>query len=168
MNEELTYFLLQAGDNVEKRGAYNPPPQQDIQHVVDRNRGIKQQYNMDRQLNNDVETKRIQPGGSAESIIVQRARFNRWKRKYFWLEHHLLCNKKKGRCRSENCPGLNRVLTDRVKKIKEPLDTRYQCMLQCSLQFASPTHFCDNEYGRSGQIRNCHDLYHTKNPWKGD
>ena len=83
MNEELTYSLLQAGDNVEKRGAYHPPPQQDIQYVVDRNRGIKQQYNMDRQLNNDVETKRIQPGGSAESLIVQRARFNRWKRNYF-------------------------------------------------------------------------------------
>ena len=89
---------------------------------------------------------------------MQHARFNRSKRNFFWLEHHLLWNKNKGRCKWENCLGLDRVLTDRGKKIKKPHDTRYRC-IQCTLQFETTTHFF-NEYGRNGSICNCHDLYH--------
>ena len=89
---------------------------------------------------------------------MQHARFNRSKRNFFWLEHHLLWNKNKGRCKWENCSGLDRVLTDRGKKIKKPHDTRYRC-IQCTLQFETTTHFF-NEYGRNGSICNCHDLYH--------
>ena len=52
----------------------DPPPQQDLQYVLYHNGGIKQQSDMDRRINNDVETGRetIQPKGSAEinSITV--------------------------------------------------------------------------------------------------
>ena len=86
--EELTYSLLQGGDGVRKRAAYHPPPQRDLQYVFDRNGGTKQGTNLERRLDRAVETGTIQPDDAVESIEVQRARFNRRKRKYAWLEHH--------------------------------------------------------------------------------
>ena len=35
IDEELTYSLLQGGGDVQKRVAYHPPPQKDLQYVFD-------------------------------------------------------------------------------------------------------------------------------------
>ena len=53
---------------------YHPPLQRDLQYVFDHTGGIKQQSDIDRQLDDDVETTgTIQPEGSAESLTVQHA-----------------------------------------------------------------------------------------------
>ena len=72
---------------------------------------------MERRLDHAVETGTIQPPQTAvESIAVQRARFNRRKRKYAWLEHHSRCTVKRGKCKWEQCPGRDREeLTDTGK-----------------------------------------------------
>ena len=59
---------IKTGGDVRKQAAYHPPPQQDLQFVFNCNEGVKQQSNLDRWLDNDVETGTIQPEGSAESI----------------------------------------------------------------------------------------------------
>ena len=57
--------------------------------MFDWNGGTKQGTNLERRLDRAVETGTIQPAATAvETIAVQRARFNRRKRKYAWLEHH--------------------------------------------------------------------------------
>ena len=159
--EELTYSLLQGGDGIRKRAAYHPPPQRDLQYVFDRNGGMKQGSRLERRFDLAVEQGIIQPADHAvESIAVQRARFNRRKRKYAWLEHHSRCTVKRGKCKWEQCPGLNRDnLTDRGKAVRVPYKTHYKCV-QCSMKFGSDHYFC-NDYSKH-DTRNCHDLYHKK------
>ena len=154
--EELTYSLLQAGEGVRKRSAYHPPPQRDLQYVFDRNGGTKQRTDLSRRLDLAVETGTIQPAATAvETIAVQRARFNRRKRKYAWLEHHSMCSKDRGRCNWENCPGRTRT----TKEANRSYDTRYKC-IECSMKFGKDQYFC-NDFS-NGVTRNCHDLYHKK------
>ena len=65
---------------------------------------------MDRRLDLATETGTIQPTAiSKENLTMQRARFNRQKRKYAWLEHHSVYTKDRGRCRWEQCPGRKRI-----------------------------------------------------------
>ena len=154
--EELTYSLLQAGEGVRKRSAYHPPPQRDLQYVFDRNGGTKQRTDLSRRLDLAVETGTIQPAATAvETIAVQRARFNRRKRKYPWLEHHSMCNTDRGRCNWENCPGRTRT----TKEANRSYDTRYKC-IECSMKFGKDQYFC-NDFSK-GVTRNCHVLYHKK------
>ena len=80
--EELTHSLLQGGDGVRKRAAYHPPPQRDLQYVFDQNGGTKQGTRLERRFNLAVEEGTIQPAPTAvESIAMQRAQFNRRKKK---------------------------------------------------------------------------------------
>ena len=74
-----------------KRVAYHPPLQRDLQYVFDQNGGTKQRTDMERRLDLAMETRTIQTDNAVERITVQRARFNRRKRNYIWLEHHSLC-----------------------------------------------------------------------------
>ena len=158
--EELTYSLLQGGGSVRKRAAYHPPPQRDLQYVFDRNGGTKQGSNLERRFDRAVEQGTLQLDDHAvESIAVQRARFNRRKRKYAWLEHHSRCTVKRGKCKWEECPGWNRNLIDRGKTVRKPYSTHYKCV-QCSMKFGSDHYFC-NDYSKH-DTRNCHDLYHKR------
>ena len=59
--EELTYFLLQAGDHVCKQAAYHLPPQRDLTYVFDHNGGIKQRSDMNRRLGSAVERGTLYP-----------------------------------------------------------------------------------------------------------
>ena len=100
--EELTHYLLPDCDGVWKEMAYQPPLQRDLYNdVFNQNGGTKQRTNnMDRRFNFAVEEGTIQPPETVvESIAVQRARFNRRKRKYTWLEHHSRCTVKRGKCK---------------------------------------------------------------------
>ena len=159
--EELTYSLLQGSDDVRKRAAYHPPPQRDLQYVFDQNGGTKQGTRLERRFDLAVEQGIIQPADHAvESITVQRARFNRRKRKFAWLEHHSRCTVKRGKCKWEQCTGLDRDnLTDRDRPVRVSYHTHYKCV-QCSMKFGTDHYFCN---GFSNDItRNCHDLYHKK------
>ena len=157
--EELTHSLLQGGEGVRKRAAYHPPPQRDLRSVFDQNGGTKQRTDLERRLDLAVETGTIQLAATAvesvESITVQRARFNRRKRKYSWLEHHSVCNIYRGRCNWENCPGRTRT----TKEANRSYDTRYKC-IECSMKFGKDQYFC-NDFS-NGVTRNCHDLYHKR------
>ena len=156
IDEELTYSLLQGGGDVQKRVAYHPPPQKDLHYVFDWNGGTKQQTDMEQQLDLAVEPGTIQwPETVVESITVQRARFNRRKRKYAWLEHHSVCNTDCRRCNWEKLPGR----TQTTKEANQSYDTRYKCV-ECSMKFGKDHYFC-NDFS-NGVTRNCHDLYHKK------
>ena len=96
---------------------------------------------MDRWLDDDVETWAIQPEGSSESTTVQQFRFNKWKRKYSWLEHHLVCALDHGRCKWEKCPGKKQI---NMKEGKISYGARYTCV-QCSMDFGKDQYFC-NDY----------------------
>ena len=162
--EELTHSLLQGGGSVRKRAAFHPPPQRDLQYVFDQNGGTKQRTDLERRLDLAVETGTIQLAATAvesvESITVQRARFNRRKRKYTWLEHHSCCTVKRGKCKWEQCPGRDRDnLTDRDRPVRVSYHTHYKCV-QCSMKFGTDHYFC-NDYSKH-DTRNCHDLYHKK------
>ena len=158
--EELTYSLLQGSDDVRKRAAYHPPPQRDLQYVFDQNGGTKQGTRLERRFDLAAEQGTLQLDDHAvESIAVQRARFNRRKRKYAWLEHHSRCTVKRGKCKWEECPGWNRNLIDRGKTVRKPYSTHYKCV-QCSMIFGSDHYFC-NDYSKH-DTRNCHDLYHKR------
>ena len=159
--EELTHSLLQGGDNVRRRAAYHPPPQRDLQYVFDRNGGTKQGSRLEQRFDRAVEEGTIQPAPTAvESIAVQRARFNRRKRKYAWLEHHSHCTVQRGKCKWEECPGRDREeLTDRDRPVRKSYLTHYKC-IECSMQFGKDQYFC-NDFS-NGVTRNCHDLYHKK------
>jgi hypothetical protein len=75
---------------------------------------------------------------------VQRARFNRRKRKYAWLEHHSRCTVKRGKCKWEQCPGRNREeLTDRDRPVRKSYLTHYKCV-QCSMKFGKDHYFCND------------------------
>ena len=70
--EELTYSLLQGGDNVRKRAAYHPPAQRDLQYVFDQNGGTKQGTRLERRFDLAVEEGTIQPAATAlESLTMQ-------------------------------------------------------------------------------------------------
>ena len=74
--------------------------------MFDQNGGTKQGSNLEQRLDRAVETGTIQPAATAvETIAVQRARFNRRKRKYPWLEHHSRCTVQRRKCKWEQCPG---------------------------------------------------------------
>ena len=153
-------YCLQGGGSVRKRAAYHPPPQRDLRYVFDRNGGTKQGSNLERRFDRAVEQGTLQLDDHAvESIAVQRARFNRRKRKYAWLEHHSRCTVKRGKCKWEECPGWNRNLIDRGKTVRKPYSTHYKCV-QCSMKFGSDHYFC-NDYSKH-DTRNCHDLYHKR------
>ena len=82
-----------------------------------------------------------------QRVSVQRARFNRQKHKFAWLEHHSLCHScctvKRGKFKWERCPGLSRDdLTDRNKPVCVPYHRYYKCV-QCSLQFGKDHYFCN-------------------------
>ena len=141
--EELTHSLLQGGDGIRKRAAYHPPPQRDLQYVFDQNGGgTKQGSRLERRFDLAVEEGTIQPAPTAvESIAVQRARFNRRKRKYAWLEHHSRCTVQRGKCKSEQCPGWKRDdLKCNDKAVRKPYSTHYKCV-QCSMQFGTEHYF---------------------------
>ena len=139
--EELTHSLLQGGGNVRRRAAYHPPPQRDLQYVLfDRNGGTKQGTRLERRFDLAVEEGTIQPAPTAvESIAVQRARFNRRKRKYAWLEHHSRCSQDRGRCNWENCPGRTRT----TKEANRSYDTRYKC-IECSMKYGKDQYYCND------------------------
>ena len=158
--KELTHFLLQGGGDVHRRAAYHPPQQRNLQYVFNRNGGSKQRTDMDRRFDLAVEQGIIQPDDAVESIAVQRARFNRRKRKYAWLEHHSRCTVKRGKCKWEQCPGRDREeLTDRDRAVRKSYLTHYKCV-QCSMKFGKDHYFC-NDFSNN-DTRNCHDLYHKK------
>ena len=90
-----------------------------------------------------------------ESITVQRARFNRRKRKYAWLEHHSVCNTDCGRCNWEKLFGR----TQTTKEANQSYDMRCKCV-ECSMKFGRNHYFC-NDFSL-GSVQNCHDLYHKK------
>ena len=53
---------------------------------------------MEQRSDKDAEDGTIQPAATAlENISVQRARFNRRKCKFAWLEHHSKCTVKRGK-----------------------------------------------------------------------
>ena len=159
-NEELTYFFFLFCGDIRRRAAYHPPPERDLRYVFDQNGGTKQGTRLERRLDLAVETGTIQPAATAvESIPVQRARFNRRKRKYTWLEHHSRCTVKRGKCKWEDCPGWNRNLIDRGKTVRKPYSTHYKCV-ECSMKFGTDHYFC-NDYSKH-DTRNCHDLYHKR------
>ena len=95
--------VLNAVCNLEQstilRAAYHPPPQRDLQYVFNQNGGIKQWADMEQPLDKDAKEGTIQPAATeVESITVQRAKFNRQKRKFDWLEHHYSkCTVKRGK-----------------------------------------------------------------------
>ena len=126
--EELTYSLLQGGDNVRKQAPYHPPPQRDLLCVFDQNGGTKQGTRLERRFDLAVEEGTIQPPETAvESLTMQRHRFNTRKRKYAWLEHHSKCTVKRGKCKWEQCPGWKRDdLKCNDKAVRKPYSTHYK------------------------------------------
>ena len=156
--EELIYSLSQGGEGgARKRAAYHHlPPQRDLQYVFDRNGGTKQRTDMEQRLDKDANEGTIQPPETAtEALTMQQHRFNTWKRKYVWLEHHSMCNKDRGRCNWEKCPGRKHT----TKEANQSYDTRYKCV-ECSFQFGRNQYFC-NDFS-NGVTRNCHDLLYHK------
>ena len=58
--EELTHSLLQGGEGVQKKSAYHPSLQRDLQYVFDQNGGTKRRSDVDKLLDLDVEEGTIQ------------------------------------------------------------------------------------------------------------
>ena len=81
-----------------------------------------------------------------ESITMQRAKFNRQKRKFDWLEHHhSKCTVKRGKCKWDQCPRWKRDdLKCDDKTAWKPYVTHYECV-ECSMKFGTDRYFC-NEF----------------------